>query len=313
LTALRRGFFSFGALRRAGLAFAALPGSTRGILWMALASFTYACTYAVVRELSGSFTAFQIVFFRSALGILFMAPWLVRAGRGALYFNHAWLYWARTACNYVGMVLLMWGIGRLALQNVTALQFTIPLFTVLFVALILGETVGVHRWAALLIGFSGALVIVRPGFVEVSAASLAVLGCSALYGLSNVTTKRLTQLDDPNAVVFHVFSLMMLVGLVPALWHWTTPTLAQLPWIVAMGALSTLATLGTTRGLAAADASVVMPINFLRQPFAVTLGFIFWTELPDIWTGIGSAIIFGAGLYIARHESRARRARAAAA
>jgi drug/metabolite transporter (DMT)-like permease len=211
------------------------------------------------------------------------------------------------------MVLLMWGIGRLALQDVTALQFTIPLFTVLFVALILGEKVGIQRWIALLIGFSGALVIVRPGFAEVSLASLAVLGCSALYGLSNVTTKRLTQLDDPNAVVFHVFSLMMLVGLVPALWHWTTPTLAQLPWILAMGAFSTLATMSTTRGLAAADASVVMPINFLKQPFAATLGFIFWAELPDIWTGIGSVIIFGAGLYIARHEARVRRARAAAA
>lgn len=313
MTAVWRASFAAGALRRMGTAFEALPGSTRGIFWMVVASFTYACTYAVVRELSGAFTSFQIVFFRSVLGIVFMTPWLLRAGRRALYFNHAGLYWSRTACNYIGMVMLMWGIGRLALQDVTALQFTIPLFTVLFVALILGEKVGVQRWTALLIGFSGALVIVRPGFAEVSLASLAVLGCSALYGLSNVTTKRLTQLDDANAVVFHVFSLMMLVGLVPALWHWVTPTLAQLPWILAMGAFSTLATLSTTRGLAAADASVVMPINFLKQPFAAMLGFIFWAELPDSWTGLGSAIIFGAGWYIARHEGRAKRARSPAA
>ena len=312
MTALRRTVFAFGALRRATTAFGALPGATRGILWMVVASFTYACTYATVRALSGEFTTFQIVFFRSTLGVLFMVPWLMRVGRRAMHFHHMELYWARTACNYIGMVLLMWGIGRLALQDVTALQFTIPLFTVLFVALMLGEKVGVPRWVALLVGFSGALVIVRPGFAEISLASLAVLTCSALYGLSNVTTKKLTQVDDANVVVFHVFSMMMLVGFVPALWHWNTPTLEQIPWIIAMGVFSTLATLSTTLGLAAADASVVMPINFLKQPFAAMLGFIFWAESPDLWSGIGSLIIFGAGWYIARHEGRAKRARAKA-
>ena len=311
MTALRRTVFAFGALRRATTVFGALPGSTRGILWMVVAAFAYACTYATVRELSGGFTSFQIVFFRSVLGILFMTPWLLRVGRRVLVINHAGLYWTRTICNYVGMVMLMWGIGRLALQDVTALQFTIPLFTVLFIAIFLREKVDARRWTALFVGFCGALVIVRPGFAEVSLASLAVLGCSALYGVCNTTTKRLTQLDDANMVVFHVFSMMMLVGFLPALWHWTTPTLAQIPWILAMGAFSTLATMSTTRGLAAADASVVMPFNFLRQPFAAMLGFVFWAEWPSIWTGIGSAIIFCAGWYIARHEGKAKRARAA--
>ena len=141
-------------------AFTALSGSTRGAIWMTLGSAFYACTYAAVRQLSDSFSTFEIVFFRSLLGVVFMLPWLMRVGFGALRTKRIGLYGVRVGLNYVGMVGLMYGIAELSLQDVTALMFTVPLFTVIFVALILGEKVGTLRWCALVIGFAGALVII---------------------------------------------------------------------------------------------------------------------------------------------------------
>lgn len=302
------------ALGRGAAAFGTLSPSLRGILWMLIASASYACTYAIVRQLSGDFTAFQIVFWRVLLGVLFLLPWLMRAGLGAMRTDRWSAYWWRTILNYIGMALLMWGVARLALQDVTALMFTVPLFTVLFVAILLKEKVGGHRWTALAIGFAGALVIVRPGIAEVSLAAIAVLCTSATYGMCNTLTKSLTSTEHPNAVVLWVFLLMLAIGIWPALWQWHTPSLADVPWIVAMGAFSTMATYGTTKALHAADASVVMPYNFTKQPFAVIIGFTFYAEFPDVWTGLGAVIIFGAGWYIARREVLAkRRAKAAAA
>jgi drug/metabolite transporter (DMT)-like permease len=300
------------AIGRAVTLFEALPGATRGIAWMIFATFCYAVLYAVVKHLSQDLHTLQIVFFRSALGVVFMLPWLIRAGIGVLRTERHGAFWLRAGLNYVGMVLLMWGIGHLALQDVTALMYTGPLFTVVFVALILREKVGVARAIALVVGFTGALVIIRPGVIPISVAAIAILSTSALYALCNVVTKSLGRSEDSNKIVFYVFLLMMIIGIVPAILVWTTPALALWPWIVAMGVLSSLATQGVTRALVVADAAVVMPFNFLKLPFAVVLGFAFWSEFPDLWTGVGAAIIFASTYYIARREAAANAAAKAA-
>jgi drug/metabolite transporter (DMT)-like permease len=270
--------------------FVALPGSTRGVAWMSLGSLCYACTYAVVRVLSESFDSFQIVFFRSSLGILVMLPWLLRCGLSVLRTERYGLYGARVGLNYVGMVCLMYGIANLTLQDVTALMFT--------------ETVGVARWCALVVGFAGAITIVRPGFVEVGLATFAVLCTSALYSLVNTASKSLTRTEDPNVIVFYVFLLMAVVGIGPALYGWTAPAWGDVPWIIALGVVSSLATVCLTRSFAAADASVVMPFNFLKLPFAVVIGMIWFTEQPDLWTVAGAAVIFSSTYFIARREAR---------
>jgi len=286
--------------------FEALPGSSRGIFWMIFATVFYAATYASVRFLSVDFDTFQIVFFRSTLGVILMLPWLIRSGIGVLRTDRFGMYALRTGLNYAGMVLLMYALANLPLQNVTGLMFTAPLFTVMFVAAILGERVGLRRWSALVIGFLGALIIIRPGIIEVSWTAIGVLVTSALYALVNTTTKSLATTEDSNKIVFFVFFLMMLVGLGPAILTWRPIAFAHIPWIIALGIFSSLATQGVTRALAVADASVVMPFNFLKLPFAALLGLIFFAEVPDFWTGMGAAVIFSGTYYIARREATLR-------
>ena len=283
--------------------FEAMPGSTRGILWMIFATANYAATYAVVRHLSSDFSIFQLVFFRSVLGVILMAPWLFKVGAGILRTDHFGSYVYRSILNYGGMVLLIFALANLPLQDVTGLMFTSPLFTVLFVVLFLGERPGIRRWAALLIGFGGVMIIIRPGFQELTWAAIGVVVTSCAYALINVSTKQLAKLDSSNKIIYYDFLLMSAIGLVPAVVYWNEVRAEHLVWIFAVGIFSALARQGIIRALSVGEASVVMPFNFLKLPFTVCLGVIFFHENPDIWTGAGALVIFGSGYYIARREA----------
>jgi len=296
------------SIKRVTKTFSQLPGNTRGILWMLFASAFYAATYATVRYLSREgFETFQIVFFRSALGVVLLLPWLFKVGIHVMATTKVGTYSIRTGLNFGGMILLMWSLGNLELQVVTGLMFTTPLFTVLFVAVILGEHVGVRRGAALVIGFLGAMVIIRPGFIEISWSMLAVLVTSAAYALVNVTTKTLSVTDSSSKIVLYVFLGMMFLSLGPAAYTWNPIDLKHIPWILALGIFSLLAVQGITRAVAAGEAAVVMPFNFTKLPFAIVLGIFMFSELPDLMTGIGALIIFSSTYYIARREAFLRK------
>ena len=283
--------------------FSALPGTTRGIAWMIFATIFYAATYGVVRLLSTEFGVFQLVFFRSIIGVFVMMPWLISGGIGQIKTPQPVTYAWRSSLNYGGMVFLIFGLSTMQLQDVTGLMFTTPLFTVLFVTVFLREHVGPRRAIALLIGFAGAMIIIRPGFQELTWAALGVLGTSSAYAVVNVLTKTLARTDSSDTIVFYDFLLLSLLGVVPAIIYWSEVRLEHFVWVAAMGICSSLARQGVIRALAVGEASVVMPFNFLKLPFTVCIGFIWFAENPDLWTGIGAAVIFASTYYIARREA----------
>lgn len=290
-------------MHRAIAQFSALPGTTRGIAWMIFATIFYAATYGTVRLLSTEFSVFQLVFFRSIIGVFLMTPWLISGGIGQLRTPQPVTYGWRSALNYGGMVFLIFGLSTMPLQDVTGLMFTTPLFTVLFVALFLREHVGPRRAVALLIGFAGAMIIIRPGFHELTWGALGILGTSSAYAVVNVSTKTLARTDSSNTIVFYDFLLLSLLGIVPAVFYWSEVRLEHFLWVAAMGVFSSLARQGVIRALAVGEASAVMPFNFLKLPFTACIGFIWFAENPDLWTGIGAAVIFASTYYIARREA----------
>ena len=290
-------------IRRAVTVFSALPGTTRGIAWMLFATVFYAATYGVIRLLSTEFGVFQLVFLRSIIGVFLMMPWLISGGIRQIRTPQPVTYAWRSALNYGGMVLLISGLSTMPLQDVTGLMFTTPLFTVLFVALFLREHVGPRRAMALLVGFVGAMIIIRPGFHELSWAALGVLCTSSAYAVVNVSTKTLARTDSSNTIVFYDFLLLSLLGVVPAIIYWNDVRLEYLAWVAVMGVFSSLARQGVIRALAVGEASVVMPFNFLKLPFTVCIGFVWFAENPDLWTGIGAAVIFASTYYIGRREA----------
>ena len=284
-----------------------LPDPVNGVLWMASASLFYSFIYIAVRNLTDALSISQVIFFRATLGALFMLPWLARAGLIALRTRRMKLYILRVALAYAGTVGWVYGIARMELADANALLFTLPLFTVIFAALLLRETVGLHRWAATIIGFAGALIIIRPGVVELSLPALATLFAAAAFSLALIATKSLVGTEDPNAVVFYLYTLMIPIAVGPAIADWTPLAWGQVPWLLALGVLTVGAQQCSTRAFKAAPASVVMPLHFLQLPMIAVLAFVAFDQTSDIWTWVGAAVICASTYYITLRESRPRR------
>ncbi len=282
---------------------AALPGAVRGALWMSAASFFFAVIYVVIRRLTLTVPIQELVLFRAVLGIAFMAPWLMRAGRGALATRRKWIYVWRTVLSYSGMLCWFYALANMPLADATSLMFTLPLFTVLLAATFLGERVGLDRWMATAVGFGGALIIIRPGFVEIGLAAGAALYTALSYAGGGVMTKALVRTESPNAVVFYSFALLTVISLGPAIAWWRTPVWQDVSWIVAFGILSAVATQCVTRSFAAAPASVVVPFQFLKLPFVALIALLWFAELPDPWTWLGALVIFAGTYAIVRREA----------
>jgi drug/metabolite transporter (DMT)-like permease len=276
--------------------------AARGIAWMIGASLFFAMGYLPVRELAGRFNALDLVFYRALLTVLFMLPWLFRAGLPILKTNRLGLHVFRGAITYVGMVCLFYGMTYMLLADAAALLFTSPLFTIVIGAIALGDHVGRRRWWPVLIGFGGGLVIIRPGFAELSWPVLAVVMTALTYGISNAMTRALTKTEDTNAVVFYMFVTILPFAAVPALISGTVPEWRDAPWILLLGASTYLSQQCITRSLGNAAAAIVMPAYYLQLPFVAAIAFAVYGEVPVIWIWVGALVICASTYYILRIE-----------
>lgn len=278
----------------------------RGIVWMIAATVFYAFTFVTIRELSRDFSVVELSFLRASMGMLVMLPWLARAGLAALRTSRLGLYCVRAVTTYTGMVCWFHGLANVPLADATALLFTSPLFTVAFLAITLGERVGGRRLGAILLGFAGAMIVIRPGFSAMTWPVVALLYTTVAYGAVNAITRSLAMSEKANAVVFYQFALVVPVSAGPAAFDWITPGYGDLPLILAFGALSLISMQCFTRALGAAPAAVVMPVFYLQLPLVAAMAFVFYGEVPDIWVWVGGAVICFASYDIARGEVRPR-------
>lgn len=288
-----------------------LPPVVRGIVWMTLAAFFFACMFAFVRKLSLTFTVFEVMFYRAAIGMALMWPTLLGGRWVMLRTRRIGLYGFRTIAVYIAMTCLFYGMAHLPLALATSLYFLVPLFTVLFSAWTLAERVGLNRWVAILIGFAGALIIIRPGAMELSLPVIAVLVTAVSLAAGNTAIRALTRTEPTGAVLIYDFILTLPIAAIPAVYFWTMPGWDDLPWILGFGVLGTLGQQCFIRSLAAAPASAVMPPYYLQLPFVALFAFLWFGEVPAIWTWIGATVICASTYYIAWRESRQHRRRAA--
>lgn len=295
-----------------GGGFGRLPPVTRGVVWMTGAATLFACTFGIVRHVSAEMNSFEIAFFRSLFGVAFMVPWLMRSGFKVLRTTRPGLYGARALLMYSSLVLWFYGLANMNIADATALYFTTPLFTVVFAAILLGEKVGIRRWTAIVFGFAGALVIIRPGLVEPTLPVLAVLVTAVIFGATNTATRSLAMTENPSAIVTYALLLQVPLAIGPAIWMWSDAPLHVYPWLIALGGGSVLTGQCFTRAFAAAPTSAVMPPYYLQLPFAAAIGFVWFDQVPDGLMWIGAAIICASTYYIAWRETvLARRAAAA--
>ena len=282
----------------------------RGGLWMSVAMFCFASMDGMLRHITLELHPFQTVFLRSVFGLLFLGPWILRTGFGALKTRRPGLHLARGCSSVFGFTLWVVALSLVPLAEATALSFSMPIFTVLGGALILREDVTRARWLAVLAGFVGVLAIIRPGIAIVQPGALVALAAACGFAASALITRRLSATEAPFTVVFYVSLFMSVVTLGMSLPFWRTPSTEILGVAAASGVLGTIAQLCLVRAYGAADVSVIVPFDFMRLIFVTVIGFLVFSQVPDVWTWLGAVLIVGANTLATRYESRAGRARA---
>jgi drug/metabolite transporter (DMT)-like permease len=288
--------------------FQQIPAPVRGALWMMGAGAMFSSMALLVRHTSQDIPPLEVVFFRNALALMFMLPWLARAGIGALHTRRIWMHVQRSLHGIVAMGMWFTAMSLMPLAEATALGFTAPLFGFVGAALFLGETIRWRRWAGILVGFAGALVILRPGIAAITTPALLAVSASLFVAASSLCVKSLSRTEAPNTVVIFMNLLMTPVSLIPALFVWQWPSWPTFGWLVVLGLVATLGHLSYVRAFATADASVVLPYDYARLPFVAAIAFVALGEVPDIWTWVGAAVIFASTIYVSRREIAAARA-----
>lgn len=280
-----------------------LPPDIRGALWMIAAAACFAGMAGGIRVVASHLHPFEIAFFRSFFGLVWMLPWILRVGVRALRTRKLGLYILRSVTSGGSMLAQFTAVAFMPLADAIALNFTYPLFAIIAAALMLGERVGRARWIATGIGFLGVIVIVRPGFQALTWIYFLPLLAAAFSAWSTVSIKQLSVTESANAIVTYMTLLMTPMLLVPALFVWTTPDLEALLWLLMIGAFGTLGHLTLTRAFAVTEASAVTPFDFFRLPFVAAVGFLAFGEIPDIWTWLGAGVIVAAAVRLARRDA----------
>ena len=269
----------------------------RAALWMSGALVSFAAMAISGRERSVELSTVEILFLRSVVGLVVVALLLTRLGWGRVRSHRLGTHLVRNLVHFVGQFGWFFAIALIPLAQVFALEFTVPIWTAVLATVLLGERLTRPRVLAIVLGFFGILVILRPGFSIINVASLAALASALGYAASHVLTRRLALTDAPIAILFYMTVVQLPLAFVPAIFVWVWPSPVLWPWVVVVGLTGLSAHYCMARALKLAEATVVVPMDFLRLPLIALVGFLFYGEVLEIWVFIGAAFIC-AGVYL---------------
>jgi drug/metabolite transporter (DMT)-like permease len=269
----------------------------KGALWM-LGSLTSLSLMAIGgRELAGHMTTFQIMFWRSTFSFMIIAALLTHFGWAQVRTSAFRVHATRNLFHFAAQFGWFFAIGLIPLVEVFALEFTTPIWVAVMAAVVLKERLTPMRIAAIVLGFLGVMVILRPGMSVISIGSLAAAGAAIGYAATHVATRFLALRDPPLAILFYMTVIQMPLGLLPALDQWRWPGSVDWCWLVLLGAVSMTAHYTLTRAMQLVEATVAAPMGFLRLPLIAAVGYVFYAEKLEIWVGLG-AVLICAGIFL---------------
>jgi drug/metabolite transporter (DMT)-like permease len=289
----------------------ALPPTAKGMALMFLATLCFTsmqtCIRIVASDPAHPMDPLELVFFRNLFGIVALAPVLIRSGPAVFRTRRMPLHLGRAVIQSFGMMSFFIGLTLIPFAEVTALSFSAPLFATVLAIAVMGERVRIRRITALVLGFLGVLIIVRPGVETVSLGALFILGSSSIWAVAMTIIKSLSRTESSVTSTLYAGLFMAPITLVPALFVWTTPTLEQLVWLLAVGIAGTLGHVAFAQAFKLAEMSAVLPLDFLRLVWASAAGYWLFYELPSIYSWLGGLLIFGSASYIAFREAKLAR------
>ena len=258
---------------------------------------------AGVKLLSDDLHPIIICFYRCLMGLIIITPFVARNNFKALQTDNMRLQFFRALINIISMICWFSAIGMMHFEKATALGFTTPLFTTVLAVLILGEVIRFHRTAALLLGFVGILIIIRPGYMPFEFGTILMLIASFSFSFVLIFVKKLSATDSSLTIIFYHLLYMTPAFFILSLFFWESITFNQIIIFILMGASGLLSHWCLAQAFKMSDTTFVMPLQFTKLIWASFIGLFIFAEQPDIWTWIGGVIIFISVVYITYREA----------
>ena len=271
---------------------------------MILATLLFSIMHASIKHISSDIHPFEVAFFRNLFGLVVIAPWFIKYGIKPLITSRIKLHFLRSVFNVIAMLTFFYALSVSPLAEVASLSFTAPLFATLLAIIFLGEKIGIRRSAAIIIGFIGAAIIVNPDYKTINMGHMCVLISASIWSVSLIFIKILGKTESSVTITSYMVLFMIPLSAIAASFYWVMPSLNDLLVLAIIGITGTYAQMLLAQALKEEDTVVIMPFDFLKLVWAVLIGYLIFSEVPQVNTWIGSIIIFSSTLYVAYRERK---------
>jgi drug/metabolite transporter (DMT)-like permease len=271
--------------------------AVRAALWMAGWLTLMLIMPVAGREAARELELVQVMEMRSVIGFLMLYPLIHRSGGlAAMKTSRLWLHLSRNLVHYLAQYGWLLAITLIPLAQVVSIEFTMPIWTAILAVTLLGERMTVWKNVAVALGLVGVVIIVRPGVGEVSAGQLVALATAVGFAISVIMIKSLTRTDSVLAIMFWMVVVQSAIGLIPAIAVWQWPSPGAWAWVIVISFCGTFSHYCMARALRYADATVVVPMDFLRVPLSALVGWLVYAESIDLFTAVGAMLILAGNL-----------------
>jgi len=243
-------------------------------------------------------------FFRFFLGLIIILPYIIKKKNLVLKTNHLKQHFLRAILGLPAMLLYFSALVLLPIEKLTAISFVVPLIVTILAVFFLGEKIYIYRTLALMLGFSGMLVIIRPGFVDISIGVYMVLFSALLWSINIIITKKISKDDSAITILAYQSIFMSLLSFFIVIFFWEMPSLKTFIYLVLAAMCGTVLHLTLNHAFKLVDVSMTQPYSFLNLVFASIIGYFVFDEIPDFYTWIGALIIFTGVLIISYREMK---------
>jgi drug/metabolite transporter (DMT)-like permease len=273
------------------------PSKSLAAMWMAGWLTLMLIIVVAGREAVRELNVFQLMEMRTILGLLMLYP-LIRASGGfsVLKTERLQLHVARNIIHYGAQLGWFFALTLIPIGQVVAIEFTMPIWTAILAAMFLGERMTVWKIVAIVLGVVGVIIIVRPAAGEINPGQLIALAAAVGFGVSVAMVKLLTRTEPAVSIIFWMLVVQSVAGFFPALYVWTWPPAYIWGWAAVIAFCGTFSHYCMARALRHADATVVIPMDFLRVPLTATVGWLIYAERLDLFTVMGAALILAGNL-----------------
>lgn len=278
----------------------------QGILWMLASTASFSAMIIAVRYLSDTIPPFEQVFLRSVISLAIGLPMVIRVWRDTAHTFRpnalGGLYAGRGFSTFVGVSAWFFAVAALPLAEAVALHYTLPIIGLILSGIVLREQITRARWLAVVIGCTGVLIILRPGVEAFDIMALVVFLSAAGYASGDIFTKVLSRTEPARLIVVNLNIYLIVFSAIPTALDWRTPPASDIPMILVMGVTAWMAHMCLAQAMKRADASIIIPMEFVRLPLTAFAAYIFFTEIPGVWTIVGAIVIFIGVWQLARKE-----------